>query len=606
MNLSKTLLCATILAATAATADVIDDAKFRLDLRGGENGYKVPGDVGNAFDFSSATPCVGYMGDFTGAKTYTSNPGRLPQQLETEVVNPWYVATTNTQYALHFFQDQKSATASARTSVCISNAAVNASTVTFYVRFKWEGVAPASTATPCYVIENGKDGDGWKDSGVALYIDGVTVSGSVTNAYLGFRGAKSSDKFESLTLTAGTWTDAFMTFTQNADNTKYTVSASICKAGSSKPSLVSASATKSFALSFATPNIVLGGYHNSSASATTSRGFRGAIADFMVWDRALTNEEKIEVMAGQHGAKWRIGAINGSADEFTDDAPAAIFDPQSMPWRQMRKTLDASHPTLTLKSQLETYEAGKAMILSVTPLLSGVSSAQIALSVNNTAVGTANLENGKTANIVIPKNNLTRDASGNVTLTLNRTGDTSGSVCIDAITLSGSWQITDDNNGSNGMTDQATAANFAFAGDTNVTHFTSSLSVGNSSTNYTFGVFVPAGMGEKCGWKFRTKTTTIKNTTEFDEEHTVFVNGVAVGTHAGRFTNYESFSLDMPVGTLHDGMNYVQWAQTLPVRPPEGLGKQADGVTNHGIYQFYDFWAMDLVPPANPFVMIMR
>ncbi len=174
----KLMPCAAMVTAIFGQAlggSVIDDAKFKLDLRGGENGYTKPGDIGNALDFSSTSPCVGYMGDFAGAKTYTSSNGQLPQQLVSEVVNPWYVATTNTQYALHFFQDQKSATASARTSVCISNAAVNASTVTFYLRFKWEGVAPASTATPCYVIENGKDGDGWKDSGVALYIDSVTV-----------------------------------------------------------------------------------------------------------------------------------------------------------------------------------------------------------------------------------------------------------------------------------------------------------------------------------------------------------------------------------------------------------------------------------------------
>ena len=61
-----------------AFGGVLDDAKFKLDLRGGENGYKKPGDIGNALDFSSTSPCVGYMGDFAGAKTYTSSNGQLP------------------------------------------------------------------------------------------------------------------------------------------------------------------------------------------------------------------------------------------------------------------------------------------------------------------------------------------------------------------------------------------------------------------------------------------------------------------------------------------------------------------------------------------------
>lgn len=581
---------------------VIDDAKFKLDLRGGENGYKKPGDIGNALDFSSTSPCVGYMGDFAGAKTYMSNYGQVPQQLVSEVVNPWYVATTNTQYALHFFQDQKSATASARTSVCISNAAVNASTVTFYLRFKWEGVAPASTATPCYVIENGKDGDGWRDSGVALYIDSVTVNGSVTNACLGFRGAKSSDKFSGLTLTAGSWTDAFITFAQNADNTAYTVSASLCKVGSSKPSLVSASASKSFALSFATPNIVLGGYHNSASSATTSRGFRGAIAEFMAWERALTDAEKIEVMAGQHGAKWMVGAVNGSADEFNDTDPEAVFEPQSMPWRKMRKSLTAANPTLTLMSPLETYETNTPKIVTLTPILKNTAaSVPVALAVNGNTVGTFDLAVAENRNMVVPKRFWKRDANGKVAVTITRT-ETTGTVEIDALSLSGSWQITDANGGSNGMTGEKTAANFAFAGDTNVTHFTSSMSVGNSSTNYTFGVFVPAGMGEKCGWKFRTKTTgTVSAANSLDEQHTVFVNGVAVGTHEGTFGTYESFTCDIPEGILHDGMNYVQWVQTLPTRDDQ---QALDG--KPGMFQYYDFWAMDLIPPPKGTMVIFR
>ena len=58
MNLSKTFLFSTILAATAATAGVIDDAKFKLDLRGdpNNNAYIDAGEVGNAFDYSAASP----------------------------------------------------------------------------------------------------------------------------------------------------------------------------------------------------------------------------------------------------------------------------------------------------------------------------------------------------------------------------------------------------------------------------------------------------------------------------------------------------------------------------------------------------------------------
>ena len=58
MNLSKTFLFSTILAAAAAAAGVIDDAKFKLDLRGdpNNNAYIDAGEVGNAFDYSAASP----------------------------------------------------------------------------------------------------------------------------------------------------------------------------------------------------------------------------------------------------------------------------------------------------------------------------------------------------------------------------------------------------------------------------------------------------------------------------------------------------------------------------------------------------------------------
>ena len=79
------------------------------------------------------------------------------------------------------------------------------------------------------------------------------------------------------------------------------------------------------------------------------------------------------------------------------------------------------------------------------------------------------------------------------------------------------------------------------------------------------------------------------------------MNGVAVGTHEGTFRTYESFSLDIPKGTLHDGMNYVQWVQTLPVRADQ---QALDG--KPGMYQYYDFWAMDLIPPPKGTMFTIR
>lgn len=587
------------LAPVPTATSVLDDAIFKLDLRGGASTYTKPGDLGNVFSFSSASPHVGYMGDQRGPQTYNANYGNLPAQETAAVTNPYYPYTTNTQNVLHFYQDQKSATASVRSSIVIPGAAPQGFVQTFYLRFRWDGRTPASTYNPTYVFQSGNAANAWVKQGVALYINETSVSGDLatTNAVLGCRGADTSGDYTGLAITAGEWNDVFITFAQNADNTAYTTTITLCKpvasgANFSPPSLVTQARTFSKPLLFDSTNLTIGGYHDSLASASTTRAFRGLIADFMIWDRALTDNEKIEIMAGQHGAKWRIGAINGSADEFTDTNPVAVYEPQTMPWRQMRKTLDASHPTLTIKSPLATFETGKAMILHVDPLLTGTpASVPVTVSVNGTAVDSFDL--AETHNFIIPKRFWQRDGDGNVTVALTRT-ETTGSVAIDALSLSGSWQITDDNGGSNGMLDQKYSASHSFAGDCDVNHFTSSLSVGAIRTNYTFCVWVPAGLGDDHSWVFRTKTTSsIGSSAELSERHTVYVNGTAIGFHEGTFGNNEYYNLNIPAGTLHEGMNYVQWVQTLPTYADQ----QAAG--KPGIFQFYDFWGMTLVPPPK-------
>lgn len=592
---------------------VLEDATFKLDLRGGESDYEKPGDLGNALDYSAASPLVGYMGDQRGPQIYNKNFLRMPTQETAYVQNPYYPYTTNTQTVLHFYQDFKGADkGSVNSGVVIPGAAPNSLVQTYYLRFRWDGVAPAKTgenSTPAYILQSGQSSNGNNvNNGVAIALNGIEVDGTTTNAVLACRiGASGASRYPQMTetISAGEWVDAFVTFEANADNTGFTTTYTVCTpspTGSNfdPPQLKKQTVTNNGGLSFDSSNLSLGLYHDSVNTRATTRCFRGLIADFMIWERALTDEEKIEIMAGQHGSKWTIGAANGSADEFTDTDPAAVYEPQTMPWRQMRKTLDASHPTLTIKSPLASYEAGKPVILSVTPILDGTGAeVPVTVSVNGAAAGTLDL--AKEHSLIIDRQHWTRDANGNVTVAITRT-DTTGSVAIDAITLSGSWQNAADDGGSNGMVNEKYSSGLAFAGDSNVKHFTNSMSVGASHTNYTFGVWIPEGMGEKCGWKFSTKTTSRSNPVDgLDAQHTVYVNGTAVGTHNGWFNANESFTLDIPAGTLHDGMNYVQWVQTLPTRADQ---QAIDGTP--GVYQYYDFWGMTLVPPSKGLMIIIR
>jgi len=584
------------LAPAPSATSVLDDASFKLDLRGGASTYTQPGDLGNAFTFSSANPIVGYMGDQRGPRTYTSSYGNLPAQETAAVTNPYYPYTTNTQTVLHFYQDQKSATTSVRSSIVIPGAAPHGPVQTFYVRFRWDGKTPATTDNPTYVFQSGNADNGYSTKGVAMYITQYSVSDdlSTTNAYIGVRGSNSNGSLDNLVVKAGEWNDVFMTFSQNAANTAYTATGTLCKPAASgasnfsPPSLTTQSRTWSKPLLFNTANLTIGGYHESSGGATPTRAFRGLIADFMVWDRALTDDEKIEVMAGQHGAKWRIGAINGSADEFTDTDPAAVFEPQSMPWRQMRKTLDASNPTLTLKSPLATFEANKPMILHVDPIFTGTgASVPVSVAVNGKAIGSFDL--AKKRNFLIEKRFWQRDAGGNVTVALSRT-ETTGSVAIDALSLSGSWQL--QNETGNKMLNEAYAPNHYFAGDPVASHMGDSFSRGKGHVAYTFGVWVPSNLGPGYSWRFFAKTTALyASVLPGDRRFTLSVNGTLQTTVEG-LANNGTYSIDIPEGILRPGMNMVQFRQTVP--------------TSGTDWSYYGPWGMKLVPPPSAFIMVVR
>ncbi len=600
--------------ALPARASVLDDAVFKLDLRGGESTYTKPGDLGNAYDFSSAseTKAIGFMGDQRGAQTYSADYGNLPAQETVDVTNPWYPMTTNTTTCLHFYQDAKEDAKkgpySVRSSVVISNAASHAATQTFYLRFRWDGVAPVnpndsgSASDPVYILQNGNAANGYVAEGT-----GIGLWKSSNNFYIGVRVGQTSRTFSTFKITEGEWNDVFVTFTPSeGDGANYTVAGSFCatpsatSGGFSRSELLAGTVSSTVSgLSFNTRNLTLGGFYDSgSGYYKLSRSFRGLIADLMIWERALTDDEKIEVMAGRHGAKWTIGAANGSADEFNDgtdaNVPVAdVFEPETMPWRRMRKTLDAAHPSLSIKSPLATGETNMPMIVSVTPILSGVASAPVTVFVNGVAAATETLVPGRAQNIVIPAKRWQRDANGNVTVTLTRT-TTAGTLSIDAISLSGSWYANALN-----ASDGGKIVQYAFAGDPTTKHFTRHFQLGSDTTNMTFAVWLPQGMGDRCGYKFATTVNQSSQNASLEENFALLVNGAVVATHAGSFAGNELFEADIPAGAFRDGMNLVEFRQTSPT----GTEASAAGVA---VWSTYKYYTMTLVPPPVGMVMVFR
>jgi hypothetical protein len=601
------LVCALLAVGVAWGGSVLEDAAFKLDLRGdaNANGFLDQGEIGNAYDFSATSPTYffyGGNGTSNGATVgySTDKYGRLPQQLDMRVTNPFYPYTTNTQTCLYFYQDRYTNASDvvyiARSGVTMAGAAVTGDVITIYARFRWDG----ATCSPNTLVSNGFTA--WTTAGLLLYLDDNGQIGGLTDA---------SMKGCGLSATKGEWTDVFMTASNIVVNgaNKADVTFNVCKtpahandATEFKPPVISTAKMQLSPMNIPSGRpLSLGCYfgNNTAGYATWSssnpRAFIGALADVMIWRRALTKDEMCEVMAGQHGAKWMVGAKNGSSNEFGDAAPENVFEPEKMPWRKMRKSLTAANPTLTLKSPLPAVETNMPMIFTVSPILQGTAaSCPVQLAVNGNAVGTFDLAIPSKRNMAIPKSFWKRDANGNVTVTLTRT-ETTGTLLIDSLALSGSWQISPEDKKSGGLKDQRINTDYYFAGDPVEGHATASDSVGNARTNFTFGVWMPAGSAARNGWRFTMRIINCyTHTGNLDDiVLKLSVNDEVLATRWGLGVN-DYFDVDIPAGTLVDGMNWLRFTQTSPVT---GSGTS---------YNIFDFWRMTLIPPADGTCIIIR
>ena len=192
MNLSQAIFCASILAAAAATAGVIDDAKFRLGLYGdpNNNAYIDAGEVGNAFDYSAASPDSVVYGGGNGRSSISASQyatggyatyGTLPYVSSVSVVNP-YDGSTTSRPCLILPQNKKTEndkTYWAENGVVLPASAVapgDSGYVTIYSRFKWDG----NTSEPNLLIGNGWNGTYSSNvNGLSIYLKGGANDGKI-------------------------------------------------------------------------------------------------------------------------------------------------------------------------------------------------------------------------------------------------------------------------------------------------------------------------------------------------------------------------------------------------------------------------------------------
>ena len=197
------------------------------------------------------------------------------------------------------------------------------------------------------------------------------------------------------------------------------------------------------------------GYHgsgnnpmgNSFVDAANDDGFTGSIHEIKVYDRWMTEAEMLQCLGGMDPI-CAIGSANGSADEFSDSDAAAVYEPATMDWSRMRKTLNSSTPSASIRYDLNADNLALPRLVEVRLLKSTAFFAnRLRLDMNGRRVGRWTVPANGIVRFILPANrlaNLEQDAVTGLyplTLTLTREGDMSGDIRFDSITVDGAWQL---------------------------------------------------------------------------------------------------------------------------------------------------------------------
>ncbi len=231
----------------------------------------------------------------------------------------------------------------------------------------------------------------------------------------------------------------------------------------------------------ASTNLVVGGESSALLGLTAdgfAKAFRGYIAEVKGWNRLLTTNEMWTVMGGHYGGTWDVGTQNDSADEFGAGEAEDPFDPTSMAWQKMKKSLTSADRTLTLKFPIDSNQVDLARFLEVSPLFDGVgSSCPVTGTVGDSEIGTFDLVAERLRTIPIRGKYVTRDSNGYMTIAITRPEGCAGTLSFDALSLSGSWKI----NGYSSMTQEYKGvAETYICGDPDFSHLQRAVALSKS------------------------------------------------------------------------------------------------------------------------------
>ena len=598
------------LAATYAIADARDGLRHwwkAKDLNG--DGLLQANEVYDAMTVSAATPLV-------GATLYQSTDetaGAKPVCITNDVYMPTMRRNVSDD-AIHFF-NPTNYDANGKLKINYQalqlpkTASIGCTAATIVARIKWDGArfkSSGGTGTYNYNLTlysnnfNPSSGAGWR---VGLRCFSSDTSNrfhpfiDYGNQELGFHygGAPDSEAGKSFVIYKNVWYDIAYTFRVSKDESdnKYVQVACLYRKGDpgdsatrlhsyqARAAVKYTSIWKQYDGSVFAPCI---GFHRAGSAtpgwdvfgdATQDDGFTGSIHEIRVYDRYMTENEILQSMGGMDPL-YAIGSANGSADEFSDSDAAAVYEPATMEWKQMRKTLNATTPSASIRWNLDADNLAMPRLVEVRLLKDGGFSRmnRIRLDMNGARVGRWSVPADGVVRFVVSAarlSRLTRDAGTGLyplTLTLTREGDMAGDIRFDSQTVEGAWQLGASNNAHSefASSDQNYQAYTYFVGQNDLSKCRVAMAGKGAYRDLNLHFAIGDWLAENCEYKLTMKSCN-SNAAEMNlwinDMGTVY-DSIAVGGLQGGKT------WTLPAGTLLGGGNSVRIRNLAPEPSSDG------------------------------------
>ena len=619
INIVRTVATAMALFAfmpLAAAVSVNEGLFFDLGYKGDvdEDGTLDKGEIGNLMTIGRASGWECATKELTGA------PGQDPIQIENVKVPVGYwlqSAVTNEMPVLKIPQATVFGTdgtySNSQQSVHFADTRSDVNVRSGHIRFRWDGYAFTNKVdmlmiSDCWQWAASTEPE--KARGMAF---GVSGNEQLT-VWVGRTCSTVTDRV----LTPGTWYDLVFSVQNHGveGNEKAKVRFALASDGKVSGYVEKNGASSRFReISYNEPlnmnhtvkEIKFGGQDDNStkwrvyngASGTYRKAFKGAFANVKLWARVLSDEELLALLADSDGMQWSIGAQNGSSDEF-GGTPVPEFDPAVNAWSQMKKTLVADSPTLTFKTEMRKGDEGLQKSLRVMPMLSEGATGGVSLSVNGVVVESASLVDGKEHVFVIPAAKWTADSSGFVTVSISRTGDVSGTLEFDAISLSGGWQVGYiDGKITELVSNERLAPPDFFIGDFDISNHVrrATYSAANSGAPHRmlFHFWVDGRMAKRSAAVF---SSFIPNKGSQDKEFTtpfeVYLNDSCI--HTTEITNSDitnktsSINVQIAREVMREGLNVIELRNC----------------SAYEVWTHYDFFRMEFKREFAPFAITVR